>query len=325
MGVIVHDVPLHRTGINPIKDINYLWRLYHLLRNIKPCTVLTYTIKPNIWGTVAGRLNNIPSVSMVTGLGYSFIPARSRSWRRSMVQWVAMKLYRLGTNCSQRVIFQNPDDLRDFIKAGCLVDVDKAQIVNGSGVDLKHYAPTPLPPQPVFLMISRLLRNKGVREYGQASVHIKKMNPKARCLLVGYFEPGPDGISQLELDDWTAGGLEYLGPQKDVRPFISEASIYVLPSYREGTPRSVLEAMAMGRAIITTDAPGCRATTEHEKNGLLVPIKDVPALSNAMQRLIDQPDTRTEMGKQSLAQVREKYDANVVSTDIIRHLKAVQC
>jgi glycosyltransferase involved in cell wall biosynthesis len=282
--------------------------------------VLTYTIKPNIWGALAARLCGVPSVSMVTGLGYAFTEADKSSVKRLVVHAIATRLYRLGSSCNRQVIFQNPDDPLDFVATGCLRDVAKVRIINGSGVDLDHYSPTPLPNSPVFIMVSRLLKNKGVREYCLAAIACKRTHPEARFLLVGFFDDGVDGIARSDLDDSIASGLEYLGPQADVRAFLAQSSIYVLPSYREGTPRSVLEAMAMGRTIITTDAPGCRETTVDGETGYLVPIFDVIALTKAMVQMIENPEMRAEMGRASLERARLKYDVHKVNADIIKVL-----
>jgi glycosyltransferase involved in cell wall biosynthesis len=193
-------------------------------------------------------------------------------------------------------------------------------LINGSGVDLEYFAPSPLPEQPVFLMIARLLGAKGVREYAAAALRIRSRRSGARFLLAGYRDGGPDCIRAAELDGWVSEGLEYLGPLGDVRPAIRESSVYVLPSYREGTPRSVLEAMAMGRPIITADVPGCRETVVHGKNGLLVPPRDPESLAAAMESLIEQPGLRAEMGARSLELCRSKYDVDAVNTALLEHL-----
>ena len=295
LGAEAVETPLARTGLNPVADLAYLRSLSALIREKRPDIVLTYTIKPNIWGAFAAYGQGVESVAMVTGLGYAF--TGKGGMVQQIVRHVATFLYRQASNRNRLVVFQNPDDCRDFIAAGCLGDVAKVRMVNGSGVDTSYYKPAPLPEHPVFLMISRLLGNKGVREYGAAAVAVKKAHPAARFLLAGFMDEGPDGIKQRELDAWIEGGVEYLWPLADVRPSIAEASVYVLPSYREGTPRSVLEAMSMGRAIITSDAPGCRETTVNGHNGYLVPVKDVGALATRMSELIGNVDLRAAMGQ----------------------------
>ena len=291
------------------------------MRQEKPDMVLSYTIKPNIWAALAADWNKIPSIAMITGLGYTFTNT-NKVLKQRIVKHIAKKLYQVATKKNQLVIFQNPDDLHDFINSGCLIDKSKAKLVNGSGVDTLHYRSTPLPDKPVFLMISRLLKAKGVQEYAEAAIKIKQENPEIRFLLVGYTENSPDDIQADQLAYWTDNGLEFLGPASDVRPAISSCTVYVLPSYREGTPRSVLEAMSMGRAIITTDAPGCRETTENNVNGFTVPVGDSNAVATAMRKFISQPSLASTMGAASLERVKTKYDVRAVNKTLMGHIGA---
>lgn len=314
----VHEMPMSRTGMNPISDLTYLWALFRLTKKIQPMHMLNYTIKPNIWGALAGRLAGVETASMVTGLGLGFIPGRG--WRRRALQLLMQRLYGFATAFNYKVIFQNRDDMQDFIAAGCLADPCKAALVNGSGVDLAHYSPTPLYPQPSFLMISRLLVNKGVREYAQAAIELLSRRQDCKFSLVGSIDDGPDGISREELARWIEAGIDYRGSMADVRSAIADASVFVLPSYREGTPRAVLEAMAMGRAIITTDVPGCRETVDDNVNGLLVPVKDVAALAHAMKELADDEQLRQMFGTSSLAIAIKKYDVHKVNKTLRDHL-----
>lgn len=314
MGAEVHDTPLERTGTGILADLRYGRGLRRLMARIRPDIVLTYTIKPNIWGAFAAARLGIPSVAMVTGLGYAFTDSGSKPLRQRLVRGIARRLYRAATNRNASVIFQNPDDPRDFMAMGCLGDPDKVAIVNGSGVDTAYYARAPLPEAPVFLMVARLLRNKGVSEYAEASLRMLRDHPGARCLLAGPFDEGPDTVPRADLDRWVAGGLEYLGPLDDVRPALAKARIFVLPSYyREGTPRSVLEAMAMGRAIVTTDAPGCRETIRDGQEGYLVPVRDVDALTAAMARMLNDPRRTAAMADAAYARACEKYEVTTVN------------
>lgn len=315
----VHEMPMSRTGMNPISDLIYFWALYRLTKKIKPIRMLNYTIKPNIWGSFAGKFAGVETASMVTGLGLGFIAGRG--WRRRALQLLMQRLYGFATAFNDKVIFQNRDDMQDFITAGCLTDSHKACLVNGSGVDLVHYAPTPLHPRPSFLMISRLLVNKGVREFAQAAIELMSKRQDCKFTLVGSIDDGPDRILREELDGWIEAGIEYRGPMADVRLAIADASVFVLPSYREGTPRSVLEAMAMGRAIITTDVPGCRETVNNNLNGLLVPVKDVAALAYAMEQLADDEQLRCTFGVSSLDIAIQKYDVHKVNKALRDHLR----
>ena len=318
LGAILHTVPLARTGLNPLADLRYFLAIRSLLRAVKADLAVSYTIKPNIWGSLAARSLGVRSVSMVTGLGYAF--GDGAGVKRGLLRRSSQALYRAATAANAIVVFQNPDDRADFIAAGCLRERSKARLINGSGVDVDFYSPSPLPDQPVFLMIARLLGDKGVREYAAAALQILSRRNDARFLLAGYRDEGPDCIRASELAGWISEGIEYLGPLDDVRPAIRQSSVYVLPSYREGTPRSVLEAMAMGRPIITTDVPGCRETVAHGRNGLLVPPRDPESLAAAMESLIEQPDLRIDMGARSLELCRSKYDVDEVNTALLEHL-----
>lgn len=319
LGAVPHSIALSRTGLSPIADLRYFMDMRRLLRETGAQLCFSYTIKPNIWASLAARSLGVRSASMVTGLGYAF--AETRSLKQKLGRLVARLLYRVATAGNDVILFQNPDDPKDFIDEGCLGDATKAKVVNGSGVDLQYYAPAPLPEQPVFLMICRLIGAKGVREYAEAAVSIRASGRAARFLLAGFHDDGPASISPAELRAWQDTGLEYLGPLDDVRPALADASVYVLPSYyREGTPRSTLEAMAMGRAIVTTDMPGCRETVIEGLNGFLIPPRDSKSLAAAMARLIDEPDRIARMGQQSLALCQSKFDVDLVNQDMLRHL-----
>ena len=319
-GARVCEIGLSRNGIGIGRDLRYFLALRGLMSTVKPDLVMTYTIKPNIWGAFAAASLGIPSVAMVTGLGYAFTDGATNSLTRVAVRLIARSLYRASTRRNRVVIFQNPDDRDDFIAAGCLMDLSKTRVVNGSGVDMAHYRRVPLPNAPVFLMMARLLRNKGVREYAQAAKEVLREFPQARFLLAGDFDGGPDSIDRIEVARWVEEGIEYLGALDDVRPTLAQASVYVLPSYREGTARSVLEAMAMGRPVITTDAPGCRETVKAGFNGLLVPVRDSEALAEAMRSMIKRPREIAAMGENSYQYCLDKYDVHKVNQEMLRHL-----
>jgi glycosyltransferase involved in cell wall biosynthesis len=318
LGAIVHELPLSRLGRNPMADVRYAYSLWKLVHRIRPDRIIGYTIKPNIWGSIVARLHGIKSASMVTGLGFSF--GSGGGWKRTLVRGLSQKLYAIAVAGNDKVIFQNPDDIRDFIEAGCLSDRNKAVMVNGSGVDIAHFHPIALPDAPIFLMISRFLVNKGVREYVQAAAVLMAERSDCRFLLVGFADEGVDGVPQSEIDLWSQNGIVCLGKLDDVRPAIAQASVYVLPSYREGTPRTVLEAMAMGRPVITTDAPGCRETVVDGTNGFLVEVSNSNAIASAMRRMADNATLRTEMGAESRKIAVEKYAVGSVNKALLDHM-----
>ncbi|MFM2409683.1 MAG: hypothetical protein RL481_511 [Pseudomonadota bacterium] len=311
-------IDIDRSGTSIVADLRYGLQLFRLIRALRPAFVLGYTIKPNIWGSLAARVAAVPSAAMVTGLGFTFIAGKGL--KRRATQWIAKSLYRLALASSHSVIFQNPDDIADFVAAGCLKDASKARLVNGSGVDLAHFQSTPLPDQPVFLLIARLLVTKGIREFVTAAATVRKALPEARFIIAGPRDASPDGINEAEIASWSAQAIEYVGELGDVRPAIAGASIYVLPSYREGTPRSVLEAMAMGRPIITTDAPGCRQTVADGVSGFLVPVYDTAELAKAMHILGGDAKLRRAMAQASLKRARELYAVEAVNETLLGHL-----
>ena len=319
IGATCEFVPLQRTGSSGVSDLKYFRALRAIIRARNPDLVLGYTIKPNIWGSLAAKSVGVQSASLVTGLGFAFI-ARGGGAGRRVVQALARRLYARATAANRVVIFQNGDDRDDFVAAGSLADPGKARMVNGSGVDVAHYEPAPLPDAPVFLLIARLLWSKGIAEYVEAGRAVMAAVPGARVRLAGFLDPGPDGATEHDLAGWRAAGVEFLGELSDVRAAISEASVYVLPSWREGTPRTVLEAMAMGRPVITTDAPGCRDTVLDGCNGLLVPTHDAPALARAMIRLAGDPAERARMGTRGRAIAEERYDVHRVNEVLMDHL-----
>lgn len=319
-GIMVHDIELKRTGTNPLNDLKTLWRLYMLMRHIRPHVVLGYTIKPVIYGILSAWLAGVPRrFALVTGLGYAFT-GESRGLRR-VIRWVVQGLYRFALSHTSKAFFQNPDDQALFRSLGLLPLAIPSCVVNGSGVDVSAFPVAPLPSAPCFLLIARLLGDKGVREYALAAQRIRLSYPAVRFSLVGWIDENPNAISQKELDAWVkAGTLDFWGRLSDVRPAIEACSVYVLPSYREGTPRTVLEAMAMGRAVITTDAPGCRETVVEGESGFLVPIKSVDALVEAMTRFITDPTLVTRMGERGRQIAEEKYDVHKVNVMMLKEM-----
>lgn len=324
LGLTVHEVPMARTGTNPLDDLRTTWALWRLMHRIQPEKVLGYTIKPVIYGTLAAWLARVPQrFALITGLGYAF----QGEGKRSNLQALVQHLYRMAISRATLVFFQNSDDMGLFLERGILQPHTSACVVNGSGVDLDRFAMKPLPSAYAstgvvrFLCIGRLLGDKGIREYAHAARLIKQKYPAAQFALVGGTDSNPDSVSQVELEAWVAEGLlEYGGRLADVRPAIEACSVYVLPSYREGTPRTVLEAMAIGRAVITTDAPGCRETVVNGDNGFLVPVKSVDGLAAAMTRFLHEPELACRMGRRSRQLAEEKYDVHKVNAVMMREM-----
>jgi glycosyltransferase involved in cell wall biosynthesis len=313
------SVPLGRTSLNPFGGLRSLRRLRGIIRRIRPDVMIAYTIKPILIGAAAARAEAVPRfVPLVTGLGYAFTGGREP--KRRLSRLMGTILYRRAFRASALAVFQNRDDLAEFRRLKLLPPRLKTVLVDGSGVDLDRFREAPLPPEPSFLMIARLLKDKGVREFGAAAARLRREFPSVRVTLAGWIDTSPDSIGKSELDDMVRAGIGYLGQLDDVRPAIAEHSVYVLPSYREGTPRSVLEAMAMGRPVVTTDAPGCRETVADGENGFLIPVKDADALYEAMRRFVLAPELIAPMGAASLRLARARFDVEKVNAELLAHI-----
>jgi glycosyltransferase involved in cell wall biosynthesis len=305
-----------RTSLNPIADLKYFLELLRLCRRVEPVAVIGYTAKPVIWGALAGRLTGVDNVvAMITGLGFAFVDGAPLTLRARLIA----RLYRVALRMCGTVVFQNPDDLQEFIRRRILRARARTLVVNGSGVDLARFQPIELPGETVFLLIARLLHAKGIREYCMAASAVRARYPQAQFRLAGWFDDdNPDGISRGDLKRWCdRGGVEYIGPLEDVRSALARCRVYVLPSYREGTPRTVLEALAMGRPIITTDAPGCRETVRDGWNGFLVPPRDSAALAQAMERFLFDPAIAQCMAERSRQLAESKYDGHAVAESML--------
>jgi len=320
LGIKYEPLILDRTGLNPLSDFRATIQIMHLLRRLQPDITLGYTIKPVIFGSIAARLARVPNhFSLITGLGFSFVDSPNPTLKKRILNYLIRLLYRISLSSNRAVFFQNPDDRNLFVQLG-LVSSNQTVVVNGSGIDLDHFRPAPLyTERPIFLLIARLLKDKGIREYIEAAQLIKRRYPEAVFLLVGPSDSNPAAISAEEIAKLDSSGcIEYLGEVSDVRPVIARSTIYVLPSYREGMPRTVLEAMAMGRPIITTDVPGCRETVIEGYNGFLVPPRDSETLAEAMERLITQPELILHMGKNSRELAEEKFDVRCVNEQMMK-------
>jgi glycosyltransferase involved in cell wall biosynthesis len=326
-GVSYVDLPIERAGLNPFTDLRTLVAFVALMKGIKPDFLLAYMIKPVVYGLIAARLTGVKRrAAIISGLGYAFTSdPEETGWlriKRTLVSAAARIAYSVALRFADTVIFQNPDDKAQFASLRLTRDMQVTTTVNGSGVDVVHYAPAPMPAgETTFLMIARLLRDKGVHEYVDAARIVKGTHPDVTFSLVGPFDPNPSAIKPTDVDAWVREGIvSYQGAVEDVRPQIAASHVFVLPSYREGTPRTVLEAMAMARPIITTDVPGCRETVKDGDNGYLVPAYDAVALANAMLSMIGKPDTRARMARSSLNIARTRFEARSVAVHTLNIL-----
>ena len=316
LGAVPVDCALSRTGMNPMRDVFSVFRIALLLRHLNIDASLAYFIKPVIFGNLAAALARVPKrFCMIEGLGYVFTPpAGGESAKRKILRALVSVLYKLSLKRADAVFLLNDDDIREMVTRGL---VQPAQVVklNGIGVDLADWQPAVIVSQPVtFLLAARLLREKGIVEYAEAARIVKSKCPDTRFILLGQIDPNPGSLSNDEVSNWVAEGLIEWPGHVPVQPWLAQTSVYVLPSYyREGVPRSTQEAMAMGRAVITTDAPGCRETVVHGLNGFLVPVRDAVALADAMMRFIKQPELIETMGKASRALAVERFDVHKVN------------
>jgi len=316
LGATPVDCSLSRTGMNPVRDMLSVFSLALLLRRLRLDVSLGYFIKPVIFGTLAAALAGVPQrFCMIEGLGYVFTPASgTEPLRRQFLRRLVSSLYKFALKFANRVFLLNDVDIADMVSRGL---VQKSQVVNlgGIGVDLAEWLPVPSVIEPVtFLLAARLLREKGIVEYAEAARIVKNTFPATRFLLLGGLDPNPGGLSAAEVNAWVRQGvLEWPG-HVPVKNWLSQASVYVLPSYyREGVPRSTQEAMAMGRAVITSDAPGCRETVVEGLNGFLVPVRDPQSLARAMVRFIEQPELIKSMGEASRVMAVERFDVHKVN------------
>lgn len=314
MGIRYRQIPVERNGTNPLHDLKTLRALYRLLKEERPDKIFSYQAKTVIYGGIAASMLGIRDVyPMIAGAGSVFL---GDGLKKKLVRNILVAEYKLGLKNAKRVFFQNRDDLKVFTDHKILPE-GKVVMINGSGVNVSKFLPTDLPEKVSFLCISRLIRDKGVCEYLDACREIRARHSEVRCVLVGPFDTNPSAIKPEDLQPYIDdGSVEYVGEQKDVYPYLQDCTAYVLPSYHEGTPKTVLEAMASARAIITTDAPGCRETVTDSVNGYLVPVMDVDAIVDSMEKIIADPAGTAEMAKTARKIAEEKYDVTKVNLAI---------
>lgn len=309
LGVSYVPIAMDKSGASPARDLQLLRDYGRILREVRPDAFLGFTAKPNIYGSLAAHRLSIPVLNNISGLGTAFI---KRNWLTPVVS----HLYRIALRKSHTIFFQNPDD-RDLFVGKKLVPAQRTRLLPGSGIDLEAYRPGPVSggPSPIFLLVARMLWDKGVGEFVEAARLIKREHPAVRFQLLGFADAdNRTAVSRDQLDAWVAEGLvEYLGATDDVRPFLREADCVVLPSYREGLPRSLLEAAATGKPLIATDVPGCREIVSGGENGFLCAARDPSSLAAAMRKLLALPaHARAAMGAKSRQMVEDRYDEKIV-------------
>lgn len=316
-GVIFSPYHVRRTGLNPISDARTCVELFRAMKRIRPDVVLAYTIKPVIWGGIAARFfRRQKFFPLITGLGYTFTKG---GFVKQVLRRVVIALYSIALRDADAVIFQNLDNQNTFVDEG-ITTRHRCRRVGGSGVDLKQFDQHPIPPSPpvVFLCIARLLIDKGINEFAQAAKLVRKRDANVKFILVGEQDPSPNRIDPSSVAGWgKTGDVEYLGGMDDVRPALRQCHVFVLPSYHEGLPRTVLEAMSVGRPIITTDAVGCRDTVTPEENGLLIEPASVDSLVAAVTWFVENPAAWQKFGTASRRLVEEKFDVHEVNRRLI--------
>jgi glycosyltransferase involved in cell wall biosynthesis len=303
---------------NPIADFRLLLELYRIYRKEQPDLVLHFTVKPNIYGSLAAQMAGVRSVPTVTGLGFPFL---NDNLKNKLIR----PLYRRAFRGLSKVLFHNRDD-RDLFVREKMIRPGQTMIVEGSGVDMSFFKPQPLPRQDrfIFLFVGRLLKDKGILEFVGAARQIQRIAKHAECWVVGELNTGnPSKVSKYEVLGWVSEKvIRYFGHAREIRNYISQANVLVLPSYREGLPRSVLEAMSMGKPIITTNVAGCRETVLNGTNGMLVTPRDTDALAEAMVQMYQMDeDALQRMGNASMEIVRERFDVNLINQEYLKLIK----
>ena len=317
-GIIYKKIDVERNGTNPINDIKTFISIKKCLLEIKPDKIFSFQAKTIIYGNLAAKALGIKEVyPLIAGIGSVFL---KDDFKTKLIRQIMKTEYKVALRKCPAIFFQNMDDVQIF-KENHVLKKQKIVMLHGSGVNLERFIVQPLPDNVVFLCISRLIRDKGVNEYLEASKIIKERHPDIRCMLVGPFDSNPSAIKPEDLQKFIDVGIEYYGEQSDVRPYLSQCSVFVLPSYREGTPKTVLEAMASGRAIITTDVPGCKETIVNGKNGIMVNAKDVNALTEAMETFIQEPEKIAVMAKEGRKMAENTFDVRLVNETICKAMQ----
>lgn len=318
-GIVYEKIDVERNGVNPINDLRTLVSIRSTLKKISPDKIFTFQAKTIIYGGIAANQLKIKEVyPLIAGIGSVFL---KDDLKTKIIRKIMIAEYKYSMKTSPVVFFQNHDDEKIFRNNHIITNQDVVMIP-GSGVNCEKFVVQPVPETFGFLCISRLIKDKGIYEYLEACRVIKQSYPDVRCLLVGPYDSNPSAIRSEELKPYIdEGTIEYFGEQEDVRTFLQQCNVFILPSYREGTPKTNLEAMASGRAIITTDVPGCRETVVDESNGYLVPVKDVDAIVEKMEIFINNPNLAYKMGNIGRKMVEERFDVKIVNNIITTSMR----
>lgn len=318
-GATYHPIGLERTGLNPFQDLGHLFDLAALLRRLRIDVVVAHTTKAMIVGCLAARLAHVPRIfAIVEGLGYTFTPGREL--KRRFVRAVLGPTLKIALGVCSGVFVLNSEDRAYLMGLGILSPRQNVTQIAGTGIDLDHYAYVPpTPGLPRFLLIARLIRDKGVFEYVEAARLVKAKHPEACFRLLGSLDDHPGAVTRAQIAAWEREGLvEYLGITDDVRPYLADCSAFVLPSYREGLPRTIMEAMAVGRAVVTTNVVGCRDAVEDRVTGVLLPAQDARALAEAIERLLEEPDLVAAMGRRGRQRAETHFAAGMVNAVMMK-------
>ena len=328
IGCIPIDYKLNRSSVNPITEFLHFFLLFFKIKKINPDIIFSYSIKPVIYASIISYFVKTPKCfSLIEGLGYIFTYHRSFGliYYRVLLKFIVIQMYKLSLPFNKKVFFLNTSDINEF-QSRRLVSVEQTELIDGIGLDLKYFSYQPATPKDkiVFLYLGRLLREKGLYEFIEAAIKIRKVTSQASFLVVGDIDTNPGSINEREVKQWVKEGLiDWIRFTRDVRPYLQKSSVFVLPSYyREGLPRSIQEAMAIGRPIITCDSVGCRETVEENKNGFLVPIRDSETLAKKMEIFLEQRKLINQMGLESRKIAEKRFDVHKINQIFLKYIKS---
>lgn len=325
-GAKIINYPLNRKGLNPFQDMRSFFALKKIFEEEKPDLLFATTIKPVIYGLLAAKQTKVPAIfATITGLGYVF---EKDSAKKRLINFAGSKLYQIALKGANGIFFQNNEDRELFINNGIIKNDMRLRMARGTGVDIEKFSPAPfpehLPGALNFLFIGRLLEAKGLFEYAQAAEILRTRWPLAKFQILGPMEEGSGSISSKQLEEWQrSGNIKYLGSSEDVRPFIANAHVIVLPSWREGTPTSIMEAMSMERACIVSDVPGCREVVQDGRNGFLCKAHNPEDLARLMEKFLKNPELLSHMAQESRKMAVSIFDANKVAEGIISDMRSL--